>query len=296
MKMGSLVEKLIEEFSDLEPFGFQSLLYQCRTQGVVFDLERSLRIDRSGVYPNRLLVSLDSGDYQRANLHDLFGPCSGMKMPSNQLAQLQTFFPKAWRIHFGWELGSRGWIGKIYLELRPREIYQPELRSIKRLEPDQLLFLGYKWNLHNDAQGVVSKYKIRSHSSPRIAIGNWEESICSLSDEYGSSEVKNLIESLKKRETTNDPLLVLQVNDEGSTRVSYDINLYDLEQSIDSVRELVSGIIYQFFPLPVHQAAETYLASIASERLGHLATGVDRNGCVFWTLYYGAIRVVTKPG
>jgi hypothetical protein len=90
------------------------------------------------------------------------------------------------------------------------------------------------------------------------------------------------------------PLLLLEVSDEGSPRVSHDINLYDLEQKVESIHKELVELTSMWSPSSVQQAWSAYLSSIAQERIGHLASGIDRNGSIFWTLYYGAIRVITR--
>lgn len=294
MKTGKSIEQLLIEFSELEPYGFSSLLLHCRACQVPFDLEQSVRIDRIGLFHQRLLVSLDASDYHRAFEEEKLSPFARMNVPSDKLQQLHTFLPKAWRIHFGWELGNHGWVAKSYLELRPRFLKNQELEPSERLAPNQLLFLGYKWPLNGMLPGVVTKYNILCHSPPREAITQWESSVLHLNQEYESSEFKSLTTLLKNCDTTEDPLLVLEVSDEGSARFSYDINLYDLEQTVDTVRDPFSSLIYRLFRESVYQYSKSYLESIAKERLGHLATGVDRHGSIFWTLYYGAIRVITQ--
>lgn len=293
MKTGKSIEQLLTEFSELEPYGFSSLLFHCRACNVPFDLEQSVRIDPLGVFHKRLLVSLDAGDYHRAFAQDKLVPFIRMNMPSDKLQQLHVFLPKAWRIHFGWEQGIRGWTAKSYLELRPRFLENQGLDPSEQLAPNQLLFLGYKWPLVGMLPGVVSKYNILCHSPPREAITHWESSVLRLNQEYDSIEFKSLTNLLKNCDTTGDPLLVLEVSDEGSARFSYDINLYDLEQTVDTIRDPFSSLIHRSFRESVYQDSKSYLKSVAKERLGHLATGIDRHGSIFWTLYYGAIRVIT---
>jgi|LakMenEpi03Aug12_release.lakeMendotaPanAssembly.Ray.scaffolds.fasta_scaffold16501_9 hypothetical protein len=292
MKSGQMIDHLLEDFAELEPWGLHALLLLCRRDQVDFDLEQSVRIDRSGVFPKRLLISLDSIDYHRALADDPFLPYARMKIPYGKLVQLQRFLPKAWRIHFGWELGPRGWIGKSYLEMRPR-VSDKQYRY-PSLDPDQLLFLGYKWPLEGDGQSVVTKYNILAHSPAKEAIRRWESCLAKLSDQYKSMEFKNLTNLIINCDTTSEPLLLLDVCDEGSTRISYDINLYDLEQTVDTIREPFGGVIFRAFGEHVFQDSKLHLSSIATKRLGHLASGIDRNGFVFWTLYYGAIRVITQ--
>lgn len=293
MKSGHMIDHLLEEFAELEPWGLHALLLLCRRDQVDFDLEQSVRIDRSGVFPKRLLISFDSIDYHRALADDPFLPYARMQMPHGKLLQLQRFFSKAWRIHFGWELGPRGWIGKSYLEMQPR-VSDKQMHPCQSLDPDQLLFLGYKWPLEGDDLSVVTKYNILSHSPAKEAIRRWEECLAKLSDQYKTMEFKNLTNLLINCDTTSEPLLVLDVCDEGSTRISYDINLYDLEQTVDTIREPFGEVLFQAFGGGVLQDSTSYLSSIAAKRLGHLASGIDRNGFVFWTLYYGAIRAITQ--
>jgi hypothetical protein len=293
MRSNQSIQELLEEFKDAEPYGLHRVLFQARARGVQFDLERSVRVGPLGVYPKRLLVSFDSDSFHRAFSPDEFQPFRWMNPPSGNLSRLLDFFQNACRVHFGWELGDGGWIGKIYLELRPREIPARELQNEGRFEIGQLLFLGYKWSLSQQFQGVVSKYKILGHAPASEAVDLWRNLIVSNGRIQHSWRIGQLCEHLRNTDCNDSDLLVLEVCDEGSARVSYDINLYDLEQPIasvgDSLVDLIAGETSEYLQ---RQWAE-YVNSIRDERLGHLATGTDRNGSEFWTLYYGAVRVVT---
>lgn len=296
MKPGQSIQELFEEFSELEAFGLHQLLLQCRSRGISFDLERSLRIDRSGVSSKRLLVSLDAMDYHRVFAETPFAIYDSMNMQRDQLEQLRNFFPKAWRIHFGWELGGNGWTAKSYLEMRPK-VSRTEGASThgESIDPGQVLFLGYKWPLLDGPAGVVSKYTVVTHSQAKQAIDCWEDSLLNLSNDYATAEWHSLTAILRNCSATVDPLLVLEVCDEGSARRSYDINLYDLEQTVDTIREPLSRVISPWLEQSAKQQMQQELRSISAAKLGHLATGIDRHGSMFWTLYYGAVHIVTQP-
>lgn len=299
MRAGKSIQELIAEFIALDAIGLQAVLWQAKDRGVEFDLERSVRVDAFGVFPMRLLVSFESQAFHQAFSPDLFLPFTWMNLPNENLNRLKTFFPKAWRVHFGWELGVHGWIGKIYLELHPREIddndvANNDVATSGRFEPGQLLFLGYKWPLSGTASAVVSKYKILTHLPARKALEVWKGSVEQISREFEAEAYLNLVECLGGSCPENPDLLVLEVVDEGSLRVSYDINLYDLEQSVESIQDVWMALFANSIPDCVQQAYRRYLGSIAQERVGHMACGLDRSGSTFWTLYYGACRVVTR--
>ena len=299
MRAGKSIQELIAEFIAMDAIGLQAVLLQAKDRGVEFDLERSVRVDASGVFPMRLLVSFESQAFHQAFSPDLFLPFTWMNLPNENLNRLRTFFPKAWRVHFGWELGVHGWIGKIYLELHPREIVDNDVANNDvatsgRFEPGQLLFLGYKWPLSGTASAVVSKYKILTHLPAREALEVWKGSVEQISREFEAEAYLNLVECLGGSCPENPDLLVLEVADEGSQRVSYDINLYDLEQSVESIQDVWMALFANSIPDSVQQAYRRYLGSIAQERVGHMACGLDRSGSTFWTLYYGACRVVTR--
>jgi hypothetical protein len=292
MSTGRSIVDLFDEFQEAESFGLHRILSQTRYRGIPFDFERSVRVEASGVYPKRLLASLDIDDYRQAFSSDLLEPIDWMGAPSAYVQRIIAFFPKAWRIHFGWELGFQGWIGKIYLELCPRMATSCDRTQSVRFEPDQLLFLGYKWPLSDQRSGVVSKYKIHTHLPASQTLDRWREILAHGSSEHESRVADRLIDQLKSTDTLDPDLLLLEVSDEGSSRISYDINLYDLEQPIYAVRDFLIEMTQNVFSNSVQRQWADYLRSIAQQRLGHLAKGNDRNGSLFWTLYYGAVKVI----
>jgi hypothetical protein len=294
MRNGQSIQELLEEFSAVKDYGLHSVLRQARARGAEFDLERSVRVESSGVFPLRLLVSFEHEAFHQAFSPDVFLPCTWMNIPEESLDRLKTFFAKAWRIHFGWEQGVRGWIGKMYIELRPRQIVSHDPLTSDRFEPGQLLFLGYKWPLNGQGSSVVSKYKILAHLPAKESLDRWKQSLGTVSHGSEPDAVSRLVEVLSKRDLPKSRLLLLEVSDEGSPRVSHDINLYDLEQSVESIHDELVALTAMWSPSSVQQAWSASLRSIADERLGHLASGIDRNGSIFWTLYYGAIRVLTR--
>ncbi|MFM8570911.1 MAG: hypothetical protein ACKOAU_04880 [Pirellula sp.] len=293
MSTGRLVEELLGEYSVAKVDSLHRILSHVRSRGVAFDLERSVRAEASGVYTKRLLISFDGEDFRAAFSSDLFAPLGWMGASSIHMQRLIVFFPKAWRIHFGWELGVQGWIGKIYLEMRPRVSTSDDKEASARFEPDQLLFLGYKWLLSTQGQGVVSKYKIHTHLPASETLDRWREILVRGNGGREHDAIGRLVERLKLSGTFDMDLLLLEVSDEGSSRLSYDINLYDLELDVGAVSDHLLELTRNAFSGAVQRQWSDHLSAIAHERLGHLATGQDRNGSLFWTLYYGAVRVIT---
>ena len=53
MRAGKSIQELIAEFIAMDAIGLQAVLLQAKDRGVEFDLERSVRVDASGVFPMR---------------------------------------------------------------------------------------------------------------------------------------------------------------------------------------------------------------------------------------------------
>ena len=78
---------------------------------------------------------------------------------------------------------------------------------------------------------------------------------------------------------------MLEVEEAGSVRQSFDLNLYDLEQTVTQWADLIR----QTWQLqqPDNQPVETFLQTHGDKVLGHVSAGTGRDGQVFFTLYFG---------
>jgi hypothetical protein len=75
--------------------------------------------------------------------------------------------------------------------------------------------------------------------------------------------------------------VVLEVTEDNSRRVSYDVHLADTELTVAQMPKLDK--LLSDFNLPVDT-----LTAIADQPIGHFASGVGRDGKDFATIYYGA--------
>ena len=77
----------------------------------------------------------------------------------------------------------------------------------------------------------------------------------------------------------------LEVAEPGSSRMSFDWNLYDMATTMAQLWSLWEAC-FDYFKLP-QEPCQEFLASIPSDRLGHWAAGTHRTGIEFITVYHG---------
>ena len=82
---------------------------------------------------------------------------------------------------------------------------------------------------------------------------------------------------------------LLEISEEGSDRRSWDLNVYD---GLWSLGQIQSTLLAAVETLQIrHDDFFSWILPIASSALGHIATGIGRNGEPFLTVYYGAKEV-----
>jgi hypothetical protein len=78
----------------------------------------------------------------------------------------------------------------------------------------------------------------------------------------------------------------MEVEEEGSPRRSFDVNVYSAGLPVDAMKGAMRGMGRAYGIAP--ERVEDLLARVGGEVLGHLSGGTARNGRDFATLYYGA--------
>lgn len=79
---------------------------------------------------------------------------------------------------------------------------------------------------------------------------------------------------------------LLQIEEEGSDRKSFDLNLYDLNAPLESLLPTLATIAGQM--QIVAADFDAWTAATRHHILGHIATGIHRDRQTFVTIYYGA--------
>ncbi|WP_315980899.1 hypothetical protein [Aliamphritea spongicola] len=178
--------------------------------------------------------------------------------------------PRADLLHFGFEPAASP-VLKIYLE-RAGDFYaglkyDPQARL--------LVYDALKWG--TELSPVSSRYMCRPEQTEtelRRTIEACFQAPGSEACQLALAYLERALQVLPAKQ-----LLMLEVEEAGSVRQSFDLNLYDLEQTVTQWADLIR----QTWQLqqPDNQPVETFLQTHGDKVLGHVSAGTGRDGQVF---------------
>jgi tryptophan halogenase len=219
-----------------------------------------------------LSLAVPHGSGFEGELHQI---CCTMNAPKPFLEAIGRFLPSAGHVHFGFERSGKTLIGKCYLELPTSEVAPENAR-------ERLQFLGFKWSMDDPATAVVTRYR-------SVTPASWMDLSTIMLN--GTCEnlrpgIRRLLRILQPDGELIEAATLLEIEEEGSSRKSWDLNLYDRQYCLSGIAEPWRQWC-EVLGLPSSES-EQWLHQHQSEHLGHVATGVGRNGQSFVTIYYGA--------
>ncbi len=238
-------------------------------------VERSIKLSSGSLIGERVLVSLPKAALGPAGLARLLALGEDLGLPSQLASVVATDYPVADIVHIGFE-GPH--ICKLYLEFAQACRSMGTSRSV-------LVFRAVKWNVAQPASANVATYRSCQHLTGD-AIARHIVSILEVGAEQAPARfILGLLERALKKVSAG-ALPFLEVEDEGTPRRSFDLNLYDADFRIaDAASDFAA--LTQYFGLAVADAIKLFLLP-SEASLGHVAAGVARDGRDFLTIYYGA--------
>jgi tryptophan halogenase len=268
----------LEHFAE---FGLTEIRTWAASRKLSCGLERSVRFSPGTLETRRCLLSFsllapETSPPAGSIPADVLQICRVMNAPEVLLQSIARFINVAAFVHFGFEYSGTTRIGKCYLELSPPDSSQP--RQAGRLQ-----FLGFKWSLQNSSIAVVSRYK-------SSIVQDWCE-IRSLLLAATDHKMRPILDSLLQQlqpssQKAMEIYPLLEISEEGSDRRSWDLNVYDGQWSLGQIQSSLLAAV-EMLQIP-QQEFFPWILPITTSALGHIATGIGRNGEPFLTVYYGA--------
>jgi hypothetical protein len=234
-------------------------------RGIPFIFEWSAQISRGRLSDNRGLFSFPitaMGDDACGHTMEL---CRQWDASPSVLRAIAEYFPKASHVHFGLEFEEAYRTAKCYLEFE----------SLTR-------FLGFKWSSDPAKPTVVSRYQL-------LQLADWPTAhayACQAIQEPHRVPLRSLLRKIQSAAESigSQTMSLIEVSDEGSERLSYDLNCYDFEITLSSIRDECESVLNHFgVPAP---DAHRWLDSNTEHTLGHLAFGMNRHQQDFVTIYH----------
>ncbi|CAN0204312.1 unnamed protein product, partial [Phaeothamnion confervicola] len=233
--------------------------------------ERSFKMGGGLLLADRFLVGIHKSDIAP---HALFGICDALGMPARYRQDLERHAEAANALHFGYEGRDGGGLFKVYLEFAGR-------LGVGASGP-VLLHLAYKWACRGDRNGTIAQYVC--HPGLGLDVILDRAGAAYPADEATASAVRDMLRLAASR--TPEPLMYLEVAEEGTPRASFDINLHaaglrvaDVAEALERVRASYAIPPAEFSPL---------IGSVSNAPLGHLSGGTSREGGGFLTVYYAS--------
>lgn len=234
-------------------------------RGIPFIFEWSAQMSRGRISDNRGLFSFPitaMGDDACSHTIEL---CRQWDASQSVLHTIAEYFPQASHVHFGLEFEETYRTAKCYLEFE----------SLTR-------FLGFKWSSDPAKSTVVSRYQ-------HLQLAGWptvQAHACQAIQEPHRKPLQSLLRKIQAAAESigSQTMSLLEVSDEGSERLSYDLNCYDFEITLSSIRDECESLL-TCFDVP-ERDAHRWLESSSDHTLGHLAFGKNRHQQDFVTIYH----------
>jgi hypothetical protein len=210
-----------------------------------------------------------------------WGDCAkALGMPQDYLDLGRQHYPQANYHYVGYEAGPDSCAYKFYLEF-PVFTGVPQGGAGQGGQP-ALMYLGLKWDALSGAPIAVTRYVWRVHL-PLPGIAEVITDLGASGAGVMAFAAHAILGQCAKRAHPYD-LVLLQVDETGLPRQSFDLKLYAANLTLAAIAETVMEVGRRY---GIDQRALQGLLQAAAKRpLGHISGGIDRRGREFFTVYY----------
>lgn len=244
--------------------------------GAPYGLERSVKIAPGHLFDDRCLISLHRSALGERPAERLLQLCRELAIPTGFAAQLPAALDGADIVHFGHEGGARATVRKVYFEYAARA-----RRAMQAGEP-VLVHLAYKWTPQQPNEAAVTRYTWAPCRTGQEIEAKLRALLPEAPRALGSA--LRLVSRLALP-TEPGPVMMMEVEETGNPRRSCDLNVYDAELRVAAISDLIAAAAADF-AIPAARMREVFDRA-ADVALGHLSSGIGRDGQEFVTIYYG---------
>lgn len=251
--------------------------------GEPYGYELSCKLVPGRLLAERFLISIHKDAFLPGGPGAFLASDVTDQVPEAVWQWLAAGLPDADILHFGYE-GSDKPVLKIYLEDAGAFAYGLQHDPQGKI----CVFDALKWN--DQLQPVSSQYQCR----PELSANQLQALVrrCFTAEQYQAEALAQAWLQRAMQFLPAEQLLMLEVSEPGSPRCSFDLNLYDLEQTVSDWADLIRTT----WSVQGLDAAEldAFLQQHGQQQLGHISAGTGRNNEVFFTLYFGVTGI--EPG
>jgi hypothetical protein len=246
--------------------------------GLECGYEKSFKLIDRHLLRNRYMLGIKKSILDHQTLSAI---CEQMEMPQKFVDEFFDNVADANLVLLGFEEGVDDCTYKIYLEYWDRMRARMSAGQVPH-EPETL-FQGFKWSALDNSRAVLTDYVC----FPLLEVDEIIERLGRLLSKGGDSTVFDAVSEITTTAaglTQDRQLVYLEATEEDNPRVSFDINLYAVEMTLQSICRPVERL-FQYFSIPNEELDHLY-GQVGSRSLGHLSAGTDRSGKNFVTVYY----------
>jgi len=241
--------------------------------------ERSFRICHESLLTHRFTLTTAKQSFGDEADQKVLTLCHELRMPPDVFETLGLHLSAAKFIHFGFEQGPCQRLYKVYLEFSS----QSQSTATAPTAPS-LIHLAFKWDVSGVGPSVVARYvwhPLRSHED---ILGRMSQIYHGQNVEESYRIARDVVLLAASRGSA-DQLQYLEVREDGTDRLSFALNLYNVGFKLKDLYTLLLRMGRQF-GVAVDQLDALY-RPIQDTRAGHVAGGVHRDGEGFFNVYYG---------
>lgn len=253
------------------------LLIDClHDEGLHFGREDSFKLSAGALLAGRVMLGVQARTASGDGLRRI---CRRLGMPGSFAPLFAEHLSAANVVLFAVEEAPAECTFKIYLEFWDR-VRERVLRTESRAS--QLLNLGFKWRA-GASIGRVARYTC----FPLLSTAECLHRLAALYPDAANSTACRLASDLVVLCSERRPaasFVYMEVAEEGTPRLSFDINLYKADVPLQALRSWLEQARLHF--MAPEAEFNALLGRVGSRALGHLSGGVDREGRAFLTVYY----------
>jgi hypothetical protein len=252
--------------------------------GVEHGIEHSIKILPGAVWTHRFLLSIYKDDLGREPMQRLLPLCMALRMPSCCHDILASGIASARFVHLGFEEADGQGTYKLYLEFPPG--YEEPVMPGVGLSRGHgwLVHKAMKWRAEQPEQCTIARYWGGPGLARAAVVGRIEAAYGDRQRTVAAALPLQVLGLVQERMGIEE-MFLLEVEEEGNPRHSFDMNLYDAELTLGDIFPLLMSSREYFGIAEIE--ANRLLAPLAHEVLGHLSGGIDRGGREFCTIYFG---------
>lgn len=250
------------------------------------DIEHSFKAVHGQLLEGRFLLGISRRQTEAGRDARIVSICERIGMPQSLLASFRRILPDANHVYFGVEKDGQALLLKTYLERRDR--IEQEIRGVDPAGRSFPLFTGFKWDTSAPGRQAVTRYDWY----PSLPVPEMLQRLRTTIESSRHGELFDVAAGIAKRaseQLSHSDIQYLEVSESGNPRRSFDINVYKSGLRVADLFPHLLRALRHYAIAP--DSFEPLYQRIKTERLGHLAGGLDREAKDFMTVYYGVKQV-----